>query len=95
MDGGPLLEWRERIGPKERVIRTPKFRTHRVVYNITGKDYESELTLFGSFIRPYSLDELPAFFSVLRGDLTLIGPKSLYQRVTRAENDDDGGDLET
>lgn len=82
---GPALYWSRRIGADEREFVMPKFRTMRTdtpeVATHLLKDPAKWLTPIGSFLRKSSLDELPQFFSVLRGDMSLVGPRpALYNQ---------------
>ncbi len=77
--GAPVLFTQERPGKDEKIFRLYKFRT---MTNERGADGELlpddvRLTKFGRAMRALSLDELPEFFNVLRGDMSLIGPRPL------------------
>ena len=75
---GPILFKQERIGKNKKPFKMLKFRSMRVTgTENTGWSTNSDprKTRFGSFIRKFSLDELPQFFNVLKGDMSLVGPR--------------------
>ncbi|MDR3727383.1 MAG: sugar transferase [Terracidiphilus sp.] len=87
---GPALYWSERIGKKGRVFRCVKFRTmvedadalranmmhmnerDSVLFKISN---DPRITRLGRFLRKYSLDELPQFINVLKGEMSIVGPR--------------------
>ena len=75
---GPILFFQERIGKNKKPFKILKFRSMRITgTENTGWSTNSDprKTRFGSFIRKFSLDELPQFFNVLKGDMSLVGPR--------------------
>jgi len=75
---GPILFCQERIGKNKKPFKMLKFRSMRLTgTENTGWSTNSDprKTRFGSFIRKFSLDELPQFFNVLIGDMSLVGPR--------------------
>ncbi|RKG96949.1 undecaprenyl-phosphate glucose phosphotransferase [Corallococcus sp. CA047B] len=76
---GPILYRQERMGMDGRTFPILKFRTMRVDAEVQGATMASAVdarrTPVGTFLRKYSLDELPQFFNVLRGDMSLVGPR--------------------
>ncbi|ATB26852.1 capsular polysaccharide biosynthesis protein [Melittangium boletus DSM 14713] len=76
---GPLLYAQERMGMDGQTFHILKFRTMRTDAESSGalmasKD-DPRRTPIGTFLRKYSLDELPQFFNVLTGDMSLVGPR--------------------
>lgn len=76
---GPAIHWSRRIGINNATFLMPKFRTMRIdtpqvaTHLLSnGKNY---LTPIGSFLRKSSLDEIPQLWSVLKGDMSLVGPR--------------------
>lgn len=76
---GPVLYWSDRVGKENRIFRMPKFRSMRVgtpsVATHLLADPVSHLTPIGSFLRKSSLDELPQIWSIIRGDMSFVGPR--------------------
>ena len=71
--GSPVLFRQERPGKNEKIFTLCKFRT---MTDERGPD-AVRLTKFGKFLRATSLDELPELFNILKGDMSLIGPRPL------------------
>lgn len=77
--GAPVLFTQERPGKDEKIFRLYKFRTMTDARDENGAllPDDMRLTAFGKKMRALSLDELPEFFNVLKGDMSLIGPRPL------------------
>ena len=76
---GPALYWSDRIGQGNVIFKMPKFRSMQVdtpsVATHLMTDPNTFLTPIGGFLRRSSLDEFPQLFSVLKGDMSFIGPR--------------------
>jgi len=76
---GPIIHWSDRVGRKNIIFKMPKFRTmHSESPNIASnllRNPEDYVTNIGSFLRKSSLDEIPQIISVLKGDMSFVGPR--------------------
>lgn len=76
---GPILYWSDRIGCNNKIFKMPKFRTMQVdtpaVATHLLPDPKQFLTPVGTFLRKSSLDELPQLWSIIRGDMSFVGPR--------------------
>lgn len=76
---GPVLYWSDRVGRDNTIFRMPKFRsmqtgTPAVATHLLSNP-DAYLTPIGSFLRKSSLDELPQLWSILKGDMSFVGPR--------------------
>ncbi|HEY8159928.1 MAG TPA: sugar transferase [Methylobacter sp.] len=76
---GPILYWSDRVGQYNKIFKMPKFRTMRIdtpaVATHLLSNPQQFLTPVGSFLRKSSLDELPQLWSILKGDMSFVGPR--------------------
>ena len=75
--GSPVLFSQDRIGKDEKVFKLYKFRSMTNEKDENGKllPEKDRLTKFGIALRSTSLDELPELFSILKGDMSIVGPR--------------------
>lgn len=88
--GGPAFFLQERVGKDNKIFKMIKFRTMK---NSTDKNGNllsdnERVTKFGSFLRSFSLDELPELINILKGDMSLVGPRALLVQYLGLYNDE-------
>ncbi len=76
---GEVLYWSDRVGKNNIIFKMPKFRSMIVdtpaIATHLLNDPQSNLTPIGNFLRKYSLDEFPQLWSILKGDMSFVGPR--------------------
>ena len=82
---GPIFYWSDRVGRYNLIFRMPKFRTMQIdtpaVPTHLMTNPKAFLSPLGAFYRRFSLDELPQLFSILKGDMSFVGPRpALYNQ---------------
>ena len=88
--GSPAFFLQERVGKDNKIFKMIKFRTMK---NSTDKNGSllsdnERVTKFGGFLRIFSLDELPELINILKGDMSLVGPRALLVQYLGLYNDE-------
>lgn len=88
--GSPAFFVQERVGKDNKVFKMIKFRTMKDVRDKNGNllSDNERVTKFGSFLRSFSLDELPELINIIKGDMSLIGPRALLVQYLGLYNDE-------
>lgn len=76
---GPVLYWSDRVGKYNTIFKMPKYRTMKIntpsLATHLMSNPDQYLTPIGAFLRKLSIDELPQLFSILKGDMSFVGPR--------------------
>lgn len=88
--GSPVIFAQERPGKDEKIFKLYKFRTMTNECDANGELLPDEvrLTKFGKFLRKTSLDELPEAFNIIKGDMSVVGPRPLLVRYLPRYNEE-------
>ena len=88
--GTPAFFLQERVGKNNKVFKMIKFRTMKDARDKEGNllSDNERVTKFGSFLRSFSLDELPELINILKGDMSLVGPRALLVQYLEYYNDE-------
>ena len=87
--GSPIIFCQERPGKDEKIFKMYKFRSMTSETDEEGKllPDEARLTKFGKLLRSTSLDELPELYNILKGDMSIVGPRPLLVQYLPLYND--------
>lgn len=76
---GPILFWSDRVGKGNKIFSMPKFRTMKIntphIATHLMKNPDIHLTSIGKLLRQTSFDELPQLYSIIKGDMSIVGPR--------------------
>ena len=88
--GSPAFFVQERVGKDNKIFKMIKFRTMKDARDKNGNllSDNERVTKFGSFLRSFSLDELPELINIIKGDMSLIGPRALLVEYLNLYNDE-------
>lgn len=88
--GSPAFFVQERVGKDNKVFKMIKFRTMKDSKDKNGNllSDNERVTKFGSFLRSFSLDELPEFINVIKGEMSLVGPRALLVQYLECYDDE-------
>lgn len=88
---GPVFYCQQRVGKNNRDFQLWKFRSMRI--NDTNKSLitignDSRITKVGGFLRRYKLDEFPQFFNILKGEMSIVGPRPEVRKYVKMYNEE-------
>ena len=88
--GSPAFFVQERVGKDNKIFKMIKFRTMKDARDKNGNllSDNERVTKFGSFLRSFSLDELPELINIIKGDMSLVGPRALLVEYLKFYNDE-------